>query len=61
MKIRYINLGEIDGGLIMAEHEITKHIPLEFPTITVFCAKTPLFSMTCFYKVYKYLNPKEIT
>ena len=60
MKIRYINLGKLSGAEISAEHELTKHIDLETPIITSYCAKKPTLTMTGDYKIDKYLYPDKI-
>lgn len=58
--IRYINMGGISGVEIAAEQEITKHIELESPMITIFYAKKPTLTMTGNYDVNEYLIADKI-
>lgn len=59
--LRYINLKELSGAEISAEHELTLHTNLETPIITSYCAKKPTLTMTGDYPIDKYLHSDKIS
>ena len=61
MNIRYINLGELSGAEISAEHELTLHTDLETPVITSYCAKKPTLTMTGDYQIDKYIYADKVS
>lgn len=59
-EVRYINLGQLSGAEISAEHELTLHTDLETPLITSYCAKKPTLTMTGDYDINTYLYQDKI-
>lgn len=60
MNIRYINLGEISGWEMVAEHEITKYIEPSQPLFIAYTPDKPVLTMTGYYNVNKYLYKDKI-